>query len=179
MFTSDHGHFYGQHGLIAKGAFHYEDVIRVPFIARYPGVVPAGKQSEALQTLVDLAPSFLSATGIDIPRPMTGVDQMPVWSGQAEQARDHILVENRHEPTTVHVKTYVDDRYKLTVYYNRDYGELFDLKEDPGEVKNLWNSAEHVELKADLVMKLLVCRDGERTVVDAADFRSINRSDSG
>ena len=161
VFTSDHGHFYGQHGLIAKGAFHYEDVIRVPFIVRYPGVVPAGKQSEALQTLVDLAPSFLSATGIDIPRPMTGVDQMPVWSGQAEQARAHILVENHHEPTTVHVKTYVDDRYKLTVYYNRDYGELFDLKEDPGEVKNLWNSTEHAELKADLVMKLLFAEMGK------------------
>ena len=65
-------------------------VIRVPFIVRYPGVVPAGQQSEALQTLVDLAPSFLSATGIDIPRPMTGVDQMPVWSGQAGNRRETI-----------------------------------------------------------------------------------------
>ena len=86
---------------------------------------------------------------------------MPVWSGQAEQARDHIIVENRHEPTTVHVKTYVDDRYKLTVYYNQDYGELFDLQEDPGEVKNLWNSAEHAALKTDLVMKLLFAEMGK------------------
>ena len=129
--------FYGQHGLIAKGAFHYEDVIKVPFIARYPGVVPAGEQSDALQTLVDLAPSFLSAAGIDIPFQMTGVDQTPVWYGQETQARDHIIVENHHEPTTIHVKTYVDDRYKLTVYYNREYGELFDMHEDTGEINNL------------------------------------------
>ena len=164
VFTSDHGHFYGQHGLIAKGAFHYEDVIRVPFLVRYPGVVPAGKQSDALQTLVDLAPSFLSAAGIDIPLGMTGVDQTPVWYGQEEQARDHIIVENHHEPTTVHVKTYVDDRYKLTVYYNRDYGELFDLQEDPGEINNLWNSTEHTALKTDLVMKLLFAEMGKESL---------------
>ena len=164
VFTSDHGHFYGQHGLTAKGAFHYEDVIKVPFIARYPGVVPAGEQSDALQTLVDLAPSFLSAAGIDIPFQMTGVDQTPVWYGQETQARDHIIVENHHEPTTIHVKTYVDDRYKLTVYYNREYGELFDMHEDPGEINNLWNSSEHAELKSELVMKLLFAEMGKESL---------------
>ena len=131
---------------------------------RYPGVVPAGEQSDALQTLVDLAPSFLSAAGIDIPLPMTGVDQTAVWYGQEEQARDHIIVENHHEPTTVHVKTYVNDRYKLTVYYNREYGELFDMQEDPGEINNLWNSSEHAELKADLVMKLLFAEMGKEVL---------------
>ena len=164
VFTSDHGHFYGQHGLIAKGAFHYEDVIKVPFIVRYPGVVPAGEQSDALQTLVDLAPSFLSAAGINIPFQMTGVDQTLVWYGQETQARDHIIVENHHEPTTIHVKTYVDDRYKLTVYYNREYGELFDMHEDPGEINNLWNSSEHAELKAELVMKLLFAEMGKESL---------------
>ena len=43
VFTSDHGHYFGQHGLIAKGAFHYEDGIRVPMIARLPGRIPARK----------------------------------------------------------------------------------------------------------------------------------------
>ena len=93
---------------------------------------------------------------------MTGIDQTPVWYGNREApARDHIIVENRHEPTTVHVKTYVDDRYKLTVYYNREYGELFDLKTDAGEVNNLWNSPEHAALKAELVMKLLFAEMGK------------------
>ena len=44
VFTTDHGHFFGQHGLQAKGGFHYEDLIKLPFIARYPGRVPAGKE---------------------------------------------------------------------------------------------------------------------------------------
>src|SRR5690606_27634664 len=127
VFTTDHGHFFGHHGLIAKGPFHYEDMIKVPFIVRYPGKVTSGKVSEALQSLVDLPVTFLSFAGIDKPRTMTGIDQKAVWSGEESSARDHIIVENHHEPTTIHVKTYVDDRYKLTVYYNRLYGELFDL----------------------------------------------------
>jgi len=161
LFSTDHGHFYGHHGLTAKGAFHYEDMIKIPWIVRYPGRVPAGRRSNALQTLVDLPQSFLSIAGIPAPRDMTGVDQSPVWFGEQDNARDHIIVENRHEPTTIHVKTYVNQRYKLTVYYNQSYGELFDLQEDPGEINNLWDSPEHKELKSELTIKLLFAEMGK------------------
>lgn len=161
VFTTDHGHFIGQHGLVAKGAFHYEDMIKLPFIVRYPGKVPAGERSEAMQSLVDLPTTFLSAAGVDIPRSMTGVDQSDVWFGRKERERDHIIVENRHEPTTIHVKTYVNKRYKITVYYNQDYGELFDLQEDPQEINNLWDKPECAQLKADLIMKLLFAEMGK------------------
>ena len=161
VFSTDHGHFYGHHGLRAKGAFHYEDMIKIPFIVRQPGKVPAGQRSQALQSLVDLSPSFLSACGIDIPRTMTGTDQTPVWFGEATSARDYALVENRHEPTTIHVKTYVNDRYKLTVYYNQPYGELFDLQEDPQEINNLWDDPESKDLKAELITQLLFAEMGK------------------
>jgi arylsulfatase A-like enzyme len=155
VFTSDHGHFYGHHGLIAKGPFHYDDVIRVPFLVRWPGQVPAGQQSDALQTLVDLPQSLLSACGLTAPDAMTGVDQTPVWRGEVEAARDHVLVEHHHQPTTIHVRSYVSDRYKLTVYCNRHYGELYDLEADPGEIHNLWDDPAAVDLKADLIYQLL------------------------
>ncbi|WP_309119913.1 sulfatase-like hydrolase/transferase [Paenibacillus sp.] len=153
VFTTDHGHLFGQHGLQAKGGFHYEDLLRVPFIVKYPGVVPAGRVSDAMQSLVDLAPTFLSFAGLPIPGAMTGVDQSKVWMQSEEQARDHVICEFRHEPTTIHQKTYVNRRYKLTVYYNRMYGELFDLEEDPGEVRNLWHDKDYKELKMELLMK--------------------------
>lgn len=155
VFTTDHGHLYGQHGLIAKGAFHYEDMIKIPMIARLPGVIPAGVSSDNLQSIVDLAPTFLSTAGIPVPRCMTGINMLPEWSGAAKPIRDHVIVENRHQPTKVHVKTYVDKRYKLTVYWGRDYGELFDLETDPGEYNNLWNDPDTRDLKADLTMKML------------------------
>lgn len=161
IFTTDHGHFYGQHGLIAKGPFHYEDMIKIPFIVRWPGKVSAGKTSEALQSLVDLPQSWLALAAIDAPRTMTGVDQSDVWVGAKDSARDWVLVENRHEPTTIHVKTYVEDRYKLTVYYDQPYGELFDLRTDPGEVNNLWDNPRRAQLKHELVAKLLFVEMGK------------------
>jgi uncharacterized sulfatase len=161
LFSTDHGHFFGHHGLIAKGAFHYEDMIRVPFIVRRPGRVPAGVRSDALQSLVDLAPSFLSYLGLPVPRVMTGLDQSRVWLGEQERLRDHVIVEDRHEPDTIHVKTYVDARYKLIVYYNRDYGQLYDLQEDPGEVRNLWDDPAGQDLKHALILKLLHAEMGK------------------
>ena len=164
LFSTDHGHLFGQHGMVAKGAFHYDDLIRVPYIVRYPGRVPAGKRSDALQSLVDLSPSFLSTLGIAAPRAWTGLDQTPVWSGEQERLRDHCIVENRHEPDTIHVKTLVTQRYKLTVYYQREYGELFDLQEDPGEVSNLWNDPGSQALRNELTRELLFAEMGKEPV---------------
>ncbi len=155
VFTTDHGDFFGHHGLIHKGPFHYEDMIKIPFIARYPGNIPAEKTSAALQSLVDLAPTFLNLCQLPIPRTITGIDQSAVWLGEEEKVRDHIICENHHEPTTIHLKTYVDERYKITVYYNREYGELYDLKEDPKEINNLWNQPEYHELKTKLLLKYI------------------------
>jgi len=153
VFTTDHGHFFGQHGLQAKGGFLYEDLIKLPFIVRYPGQVPAGVQSSAIQSLVDLAPTFLSLCGLEIPRSMTGIDQSGVWTGRAAKARDHAICEFHHEPTTIHQKTYVSERYKLTVYYRQTYGELFDLQEDPGEIRNLWDDPQVAGLKTRLLLE--------------------------
>jgi arylsulfatase A-like enzyme len=150
VFSTDHGHFLGQHGLIAKGAFHYEDMIRVPFLVRFPGRVPAGGRSDALQSLVDLAPTFLSVAGLPVPGHMQGLDQLPAWRGEGP-IRDHVIVENRHQPTKVHLRTYVDQRYKLTYYRDQPYGELWDLEDDPGEINNLWDEPSAAALKSRLL----------------------------
>jgi uncharacterized sulfatase len=130
-------------------------MIRIPMIARFPGHIPAGTVNSALQSQVDYPSTFLSAAGINIPGLMQGVDQLDVWCGKEKKARDHIIVENRHEPTLVHLRTYVDDQYKITVYRNADYGELFDLKNDPDELRNLWDDHESRDLKKDLLLKFM------------------------
>jgi uncharacterized sulfatase len=162
VFTSDHGHLFGQHGLIRKGAFHYEDMLKVPMIVRQPGTVPAGRQTEALQSLVDYAPSSLSMAGLKVPRTMSGKDQSEVWTGSKDTVRDHVLVENRHQPTTLFLNTYVNERYKITAYYNQTYGELFDLKADPNEVNNLWDDPASQGLKTDLLLKLAQAQMGSQ-----------------
>ena len=58
------------------------------------------------------------------------------------------------------LRTFIDERYKLTVYYDRDYGELFDLAEDPHEVRNLWHDPAAGALKHDLIRRLLFAELG-------------------
>ncbi len=154
VFTTDHGHFHGQHGLNAKCLFNYEDMLRIPFIVsgeKFPGA----QRNSALLSLTDLAPTFLDICGLNIPRCMTGISQKEVWLGRKRSVRDHVIVENRHQPTTMNIRVYINERYKISVYCNRQYGELFDLKEDPGELKNLWDSPEHLELKKNLLLEFL------------------------
>jgi len=155
VFSTDHGHFMGHHGLIAKGPFHFEDMLRLPFIVRWPGKVPAGKINTALQGLIDLSPTFLEAAGLKIPGEMQGVSQLPVWTGQKKSARDHVIVENRHQPTKLNLRTFINERWKLTIYRGHEFGELFDLQTDPNETKNLWADPNHAATKAQLMHRFL------------------------
>jgi len=153
VFTTDHGHFLGQHGLIAKGPFHYEDLLRLPFVARFPGRIPAGTTRAALQSLVDLAPTFLATAGLPVPGRMQGIDQTHVWNGTVAAARDHVVVENRHNPTRMHLRTLVTATHKITIYRDGDYGELWDLANDPEERRNLWDDPSAAALKSAMLLR--------------------------
>ncbi len=154
-FTTDHGHFLGHHGLTAKGGFHYEDLIRLPFIARWPGHIAPGTENHAIQSLVDMPTTFLSACGLDVPLRMQGVDQTAVWEGKKDKARDGAFIEFRHQPTVIHLRTYVNARYKLTIYRDSDEGELIDLETDPGELVNHWADPAYKDVKAELMAEML------------------------
>lgn len=154
VFSTDHGHFLGQHGLVAKAIHHYEDLLRIPFIVRWPGRAPAGQVSASLQNLVDLAPTFAAAAGLPVPGIMTGVDQGPAWTS-GQPVRRYSLTENHHGARFCHMRTYVDERYKITVYRAMDDGELFDLQNDPGERRNLWREPSAQNLKRDLLLKFM------------------------
>lgn len=154
VFSTDHGHFMGQHGLMAKGPFHYEDMLKIPFIVRWPSRVPAGQVSGSIQNLVDLAPTFMAAAGLQVPGRMTGLDQLPNWCG-GRPVRNWSITENRHTFKNVHLRTYVNQRYKITVYRQGDDGEMFDLQEDPGEVRNLWHEPSGAGLKSQLLQEFM------------------------
>ncbi|APX18035.1 sulfatase (plasmid) [Phaeobacter inhibens] len=154
VFTTDHGHFLGQHGLIAKGPFHYEDLLRIPFIVRQKGRIPVGQTSQALQSLVDLAPSFLDAAGLPIPGAMQGVSQWPCWQG-GDSVREGVICENRHNPVAPHAMSYVNHQHKITLYRTGEDGELFDLCADPDEVKNLWYRPECLPLRDAMLREMM------------------------
>ena len=155
IFTTDHGHYLGQHGLVAKGAFHYEDLLQIPMLVRMPGRVPAERTSAAIQSQIDFAPTMLQAAGLDVPGLMQGLSQWDLWCGRSDRARDHALIENRHQPTAIHLRTYVGERYKITVYRGHDYGELFDLEADPDERHNRWDDAAYAAVKSELLLRFV------------------------
>ena len=83
------------------------------------------------------------------------MDEKAVWTGELESVRDNVVVENQHQPTTMNMRTFINQRYKLTVHYNQEYGELYDLEEDPGEYLNLWDDPGSQDLKRDLLLDFI------------------------
>ena len=151
-FTSDHGHFLGQHGLLGKGPFLYDDVIRVPLIAAGPGV-PRGRVNDAVQTIVDLPALFAAATTGRVPPTMQARDPRDAWWRDAGP-RDAIVVEDHVNGSEVHLRTLVTATHKLTVYRGRsEWGELFDLAADPGERTNLYHA--QPALRAELMSRFV------------------------
>lgn len=84
------------------------------------------------------------------------------------QSGGHTLVGNNHEPGTVELKTYINDRYKITVYRAFDCGELYDLQEYPGEFINHWDDPEYATVKTRLLQALCSGRDGQRDFAHAS-----------
>lgn len=154
IFTTDHGHFLGQHGLTAKGPFHYEDLIRVPFLMRWPERLPQALRTDALLSLVDVAPTVLRACGVPVPRWMQGVDQSEA-AGGGEAARQVAIVENRSQPRSVVLRTYVFGDEKLTLYEGRPWGDLFDLANDPDERANRFADPEWRSRREQLIRRAL------------------------
>ena len=163
VFTTDHGHFLGQHGLIAKCIHHYEDLLRIPFIVRWPGQAPVGEASDAIQNLVDLSPSFLAAADLDVPGSMTGVNQLETWR-TLKPVRTGTVIENHHGTTHFHMHTYVNQRFKITVYRDGEDGELFDLRTDPGETHNLWHDPSAADLKCRMLHEFMQTRMREEPI---------------
>jgi arylsulfatase A-like enzyme len=155
VFNSDHGDLLGDHGLAFKGPFPYEGIIRVPTVWRWPGVIPAGAKTSALMSHVDLFPTLAEACELEVPRGVQGVSQLPVLKGEKDACRDWVLMEFRENPRELELKTIVTDRYKLTYYPGRPYGELFDLRDDPQEKNNLWDDLAVREVREQMKERLL------------------------
>ena len=76
-----------------------------------------------------------------------------VWRGDAEKARTWAICENRHQPTAVHLRTFIGERYKMTVYRGLDEGELYDLREDPEERRNRWDDPDYAAVKLEVYQR--------------------------
>ena len=156
IFTTDHGNHIGSHGLHAKGGFVFEEDVKIPFLASWKKHFPENKKSDALISIVDLAPTMLSLIGMkNLPMTMSGIDMSDVFKGKKDSLRESVIVENHFQRTKFYQKSYITNRYKIVWYMNSDEGELFDLQEDPHEYNNLWSNPDFKDLKYQLLHKAM------------------------
>jgi arylsulfatase A-like enzyme len=155
VFTSDHGDLMGDHSLIFKQGFHYEGLIRVPLLWRDPRD-PAPAVVDRPTSTLDLARTVLGRAGVPVPVGVQGVD---LFEPQTE--RDGVVIEEDElgihmgELGPTRLTTFVDGRWRLTLWHGDPQGELFDREADPHELRNLWNNPGAARVKAGLMERLL------------------------
>ena len=149
VFNADHGEMLGDHGLLFKGGYFYDEVVHAPLILRAPGL-PAGKRVADLVETVDLMPTLLELLGL--PKP----DRVQGRSLLTGRRNDAVYSEF---PATKMVRM---REWKLVHYVRAPYGELYNLKEDPHELYNRWDDPACAAAKSEMRGRLraLVCRYG-------------------
>ena len=150
VYTSDQGFYLGEHGLFDK-RFMYDESMRTPLMIKFPKEIKDNSQTELLTQNLDIAPTLLDVAGASIPEDMQGKSLRTIWRNNDVNWRDAIYYHYYEKGfgATPHygIRT---NRFKLIHFYGIvDTWELFDLKTDPYEMKNLYlDSAYAQEIKA-------------------------------
>jgi len=172
LFTSDHGDLMGDCGLIFKGPFHLEGLVRVPMIWRVPkskGVEgPSrdrtvagtsahrpGRRSQGLFSSCDIAPTILAILGFDVPHGVDGLAQPElVTGGKGRREAAFVEFKSMYRPE-LNLRTLVTADRKLTHYAGQAYGELYDMTAAVPEAQNLWGDPKFAADRAALEQRIL------------------------
>lgn len=156
VYTSDQGFFLGEHGLYDK-RFMYEESLRIPLLMRYPKeIMPASVIKEMVLNL-DFAETFLDYAGVETPEEMQGKSFRKLAQGEKLDDWRYGMYYRFYEKAYgigphEGIRT---QKYKLIHYLYGDEGwELYDLENDPLELKNLYQQEDMVDVKKELVQKL-------------------------
>lgn len=154
VYTSDQGFLLGEHGLYDK-RFMYEESFRTPLIISYPPLIKGGTVCDKLVQNIDYAPTFLNLAGVEVPGEMEGRSLAPLFrNGKAKNWRNELYYHFYDYPAVGMVRKHYGirtERYKLMHWYGKGSGtdpdidswELYDLKKDPTEVKNIYDSEKY------------------------------------
>ena len=157
IFTSDHGDCLGDHGHIQKWTM-YDEILRAPTIIWSSGRFNGGQRLDNLYSQIDIGATILELAGLQIPANMEAESLIPALEGRdiegrkcvfAEHSRDAILQETEFM-TMVRTKD-----WKLVHFLDEPFGQLFDLKNDPKEVNNLWDDPCYADQKEALMRVML------------------------
>ena len=160
-FVSDHGDWMGDHGLFLKGPFHYQSLIRTPFVWRDPDNKFNRGRLPGLAGTVDLARTILERAGLQPFNGIQGRSLLSALSGANSFDDRQMLIEQQTQypylgfDRLVRVNTLVSQTRRLSVWENCAWGELYDLDNDPGERVNLWDEPSWHTQRAELTLSLV------------------------
>ncbi len=162
IFTSDHGDCLGDHGHIQKWTM-YDIITRTPLIVWGPGYFKGGRTIDGLVQQFDIAPVIHELAGAECPDSWEAESLMPLLKGEASgDHREYVFAEQRQDSVNSVVAnteliTMVRNKDWKLVHYlgDEDFGELYDLQNDPGEHRNLWAVSEHRQKREELLRVLL------------------------
>ena len=143
VFTSDHGYFYGEHGLNQERRLAYEETIRIPLVIRYPLLAMAGSTPPEMALSIDIAPTLLEVAGLQPGAGMQGRSLVPVLKKEAREWRASFLIEYFTDTVYPRIRNmgYVaarTARHKYIQYRElQGMDELYDLDKDPYEETNI------------------------------------------
>jgi arylsulfatase A-like enzyme len=150
VFAGDNGLSMGSHGLMGKQS-PYEHALRVPMIIAGPGLA-AGRKNEGLASNYDLMPTVLDLAGVPMPADLDGRSLKPVLTGQSQAIRDRLSMSVYLDNLDAHVLR--EGPWKLIRYPYLDRTQLFNLTEDPHELRDLSAATDH-ESRIAAMMKSL------------------------
>lgn len=160
VFASDHGYWYGEHGLNDERRLAYEEGIRIPLLIRYPKKITAGFTSDEMILSIDLAPTLLQFAGLKPDEKMEGISLLPLFNGSNTSWRKSLLVEYYSDTVFPRIdkmgyKAVRTERYKYIQYQDlKEMDELYDLKSDPYELNNLINKVESKALLEEMKIEM-------------------------
>ena len=157
IYSSDQGFFLGDNGMYDK-RFMYEPSLRMPFLVRWPAVIKPGSVQSAMAINPDFAPTWLDAAGIPVPADMQGRSLLPLFKGETPANwRTSMYYRYYHDPgdhnTAAHLGVRTET-HKLIHYWKKHQWEMFDLRSDPHELKNLYPDPAQAETVAKLKTEL-------------------------
>ena len=145
VLTSDNGYFYGEHGLSVERRLAYEESIRMPLLVRYPRLIAAGTVRDEFALNIDLAPTLLEMASVSVPVVVQGRSLVPLLKGAGGGWRSSFLIEYYSDKVFPRVrqmgyKAVRTERWKYIHYFELEgMDELYDLKTDPYEMRNIIN----------------------------------------
>lgn len=157
IYTTDHGDNCGSHRMIDKHYVMYEDVVHVPLVMRWPGVISPGMvREEFVVHALDLAATICEATGLPVPADYQGRSLMPLLCGEAPADwREDVVATYHGAQFGLYEQRMLRERRFKYVWNPTDVDELYDLAADPWELRNLVGQSAYADVLQHMRRRLL------------------------